>query len=30
LGARADHVYLVFSKGGFTMTSNWVPLLFEK
>ncbi len=30
IGARADHAYVVFGKGGFAMTSNWVPLLFEK
>ncbi len=29
-GLRADHAFLVFGKHGFTMTSNWVPLLFEK
>jgi len=29
-GARADHAYVLFGKGGFTMTSNWVTLLFEK
>jgi len=30
VGLRADHAYLLFSKGRFTKTSNWTPLLFEK
>jgi len=30
IGARADHAYVVFDKTGFRMTSDWVPLLFEK
>ncbi len=29
-GLRADHAFLVFGKQGFTLASNWVPLLFEK